>query len=183
MILNKSYLITLIVLLISCSSFAKVGKKQMPIMPIPSHIENTEVANFSNKVLPKTMAEADSSRGVVAKIIDNSLSYWWENSDFKKTSVGQVAEKIENNIKADINLSGNQNGKNEHKISFRVLAAQALAKLEYKGWFKGAIKYDAKKANAEAEVLENLSNNKDLVITHTVTTSENKSQLSLRWNW
>ncbi len=38
-------------------------------------------------------------------------------------------------------------------------------------------------ANAEAELMENLANNKDLVISHSVSSAESKSQLSLRWNW
>lgn len=163
---------------------AKVDVKKTNPLVLPANVYNSEAAQFSNSVLPKTISQSESSKTVVSKIIDNSLSYIWNNSELKKTSVGQVADKIENQMKADISLGQPGLDSKEHKLSFRVMAAQALAKLEYKGWFKGAIKYDAKNANAEAEVLENLSNNKDLVITHSVNkANENNSQLSLRWNW
>ena len=86
-------------------------------------------------------------------------------------------------MQAEVNLGSTGAEKTEHKFSFKVLAAQALAKIEYIGWVKAALKYDAKSANAQAELMENLSNNKDLVISHSVGNSESKSQLSLRWNW
>ena len=60
---------------------------------------------------------------------------------------------------------------------------QALAKIEYKGWVRAGLNYDAKAAKTEAEVLESISENKEFVVSQSVTASENKSQVSLRWNW
>jgi hypothetical protein len=96
--------------------------------------------------------------------------------------LGNAADQLQNKMKAEVNL-GSTDNKTEHKLSIKLLAMQALAKLEYKGWIKAAINYNAKAKTAEAEVLENLSNNKDLIISHSVTSTESKSQLSLRWNW
>jgi hypothetical protein len=151
------------------------------IMPHPD-TDNSR-AQFSERVLPKSLTAADSSQSVVSKIIDNSLAYWWDNSELKNTSMGQVAETVQNKMKAEIDFGTSGEKKTDHKLSLKLLAMQALAKIEYKGWFKGAINYDVKAAAAQAEILENLSNNKDLVISHSITASENKSQLSLRWNW
>lgn len=160
--------------------------KEMPLLTMPISNEDS-IRNISDSILPKSLTTADSSRTVVSKIIDNSLAYWWNNSEFKNTSVGRAATTIEKNMKADLDLgttsNSMSNAKTDHKISFKVLAMQALAKLEYKGWFRGAINYNVKAATAEAEVLENLSNNKDLVISHSISANENKSQLSLRWKW
>ena len=89
----------------------------------------------------------------------------------------------EKKMQAEVNLGATGPEKTEHKFSFKVLAAQALAKIEYIGWVKAALKYDLKSANAEAELMENLANNKDLIISHSVSSAESKSQLSLRWNW
>lgn len=163
---------------------ARVTKsKSMPILIMPHADTDTTAADFSENVLPKSLTTADSSRSVVTKIIDNSLAYWWNNSEMKNTSVGQAAEAVQNKMKAEMDLGSSGQNQVGHKLSFKLLAMQALAKLEYKGWFKGALNYDAKSQSAEAEILENLSNNKDLVISHSVTSNENKSQLSLRWNW
>lgn len=178
--------LSFITCLIFMVSFANAGDRQpksMPLLVMPHAETDMAAAQFSEKVLPKSMAATDSSGSVVGKIIDNSIAYWWNNSEMKNTSVGQAAEAVQNKMKAEMDLGTSGQNKVGHKLSLKVLAMQALAKLEYKGWFKGALNYDAKSKTAEAEILENLSNNKDLVISHSVTTNENKSQLSLRWNW
>lgn len=177
---------SLILFMVFMSSFgwARSHVQQMQIleMPLSGEAESAE-KTFSNKVLPKSLTSADSSQTVVSKIIDNSLAYWWENSELKNTSVGQVAKKIEENMNAEVNLGTSGDTKTEHKLSLKVLAMQALAIIEYRGWTKAAINYNAKAAKAEIEIFENLSNNKDLIISHSVTALEKKSQLSLRWNW
>lgn len=178
-------LITL-VLFLSSSGWAYNSIKQMQLLVMPTSnfgSGNYSDQLYSNKILQKSMTAADTSQTVVAKIIDNSLTYWWNNSDLKNTSVGKVANTIEQNLKAEVDMGTSGENKTDHKVSLSVLVLQALAKIEYKGWVKAAINYDVKAAKAEVEVLENLSNNKDLVISHSITANENKSQLSLRWNW
>ncbi len=180
--------LSLFTFMVVLSSFgwARTDIKEMQLLVMPSSglIDgHSEEKIFSDKVLPKSLTAADSSRSVVSKIIDNSLAYWWDNSDLKKTQAGQVATRIEENMKTEIDFGASRGGKTDHKISLKVLAMQALAKLEYNGWINAALNYDAKSATTEMEVLENLSNNKDLVISHSITANENKSQLSLRWNW
>lgn len=167
---------------------ARVNSKKMKHLVMPEAVSNDEVAEgslsetISDKILPKNMTSVDNSQSVVSKIVDNSLMYWWDNSSLKRSAAGRAVTTIEKKMKAEVDL-GSSDSEVDHKLSFRVLAAQALAKLEYTGWFKAALNYDARSSTAEAEVLENLQNNKDLVITHSVTRGENKSQLSLRWNW
>lgn len=178
------------IFVLSSLGWTRTDIKKMPLLIMPpsgieagtSNGESSE-KKFSDRVLPKSLTAADSSQTVVSKIIDNSLAYWWDNSELKNTSVGQAATKIEENMKTEVDLGTSGDSKTDHKISLKVLAMQALAKIEYKGWTKAAINYDAKAAKAELEFFENLSNNKDLVVSHSVTAAENKSQLSLRWNW
>jgi hypothetical protein len=157
-------------------------RSMKPLIMPHADTDNTK-AQFANRVLPKSLTAADSSQSVVSKIIDNSLAYWWDHSDLKNTSIGQAAETVQNKMKAEISLGDAGENITDHKVSFKLLAMQALAKIEYRGWFKAAINYDAKAAAAQAEILENLSHNKDLVISQSITANENKSQLSLRWNW
>ena len=108
----------------------------------------------------------------------------WNNSEFKNTSVGRTATQIEKNLKVEANLGRlEKNSPAEHRISLKFLAAQTLAKLEYRGWIQAALNYNARSAVTEAEVLENISNNKDLVVSHSISGKERKSKLSLRWNW
>lgn len=180
----KRLLVTLtICLLAGPSSFAKATVTNTKRLYLPELTsEESAVANVSNHIT-NSLTEADSSRSVVSKIIDSSLTYWWENSGIKDTSMGKAATQVESKMRADVSLGSTGAEKTEHKFSFRVLAAQALAKIEYIGWVKAALKFDAKNSQASAEVFENLSNNKDLVISQSVSSAESKSQVSLRWNW
>jgi hypothetical protein len=176
-----------LVLLFGFSAQAKFDLFLTQKLTLPQKIElpPSAIVEVSNKV-NQSLTAADSSRTVVTKIIDSSLSYWWDTSGIKNTSMGQAVEVVEHKMRADVNLGStvapNANT-TQHKLSFRLLAAQALAKVEYLGWFKGAVKYNARSATAEAEILENLANDKDLVVSHSVSPAESKSQLSLRWNW
>lgn len=154
---------------------------------MPENVQElSTVTHISNKVV-NSIDVTDNSKTVVNKIVDNSVMYWWDNSGIKNTNVGRAVETVQNKMKADVNLGSTQGqdvkNSTQHKLSFRVLAAQALAKIEYYGWFKAAFKYDAKSATSEAEVLENLSNNKDLVVSHSVNKNESRSQISLNWKW
>lgn len=153
----------------------------MPYLVMPELAANNE-KSFSEEVLPKSMTEADSSQSVVSKIIDNSLSYWWNHSELKQTSVGRAAEQVQNHLKGEVNFNTGE-AKTEHKISFKLLAMQALAKIEYSGWIQAAFHYDIKAAKAEAEIVESLSSNKDLLLSHSIAENESESKLSLRWKW
>lgn len=178
---------TTIILLFSLSAEAKFDIFMTKKLDMPQNIENPGViASVSNKVV-NSIEASDTSGMVVNKIVDSSVMYWWDNSGIKNTKVGQTVENVQNKMRADVNLgatgSHSQHNATQHKLSLRLLAAQALAKIEYLGWFKGAFKYDMKNAVAEAEVIENLNNNKDLVVNHSVSKDESKSAVSLRWSW
>jgi len=156
-------------------------------LDMPQNVQPpSAIANVSNKVV-NSIDRTDSSNIVVNKIIDNSVMYWWDNSGIKNTRMGQAVETAQNKMRADVNLGSTgadtQQNATQHKLSLRLLAAQALAKIEYFGWFKAAFKYDMKNSIAETEVYENLDNNKDLVVSHAISKDEEKSQVSLRWNW
>lgn len=176
-----------LVMLFGFSAQAKFDLFLTQKLTLPQKVEMppSAISEVSNKV-NQSLTSADSSRTVVTKIIDSSLSYWWDTSGIKNTSMGQAVEVVEHKMRADVNLGSTTSADanaTQHKLSFRLLAAQALAKVEYLGWFKGAVLYNARSSTAEAEILENLANNKDLVVSHSVSPAESKSQLSLRWNW
>lgn len=148
--------------------------------------DQNALVTVSNKAA-NSLSVTDSSGTVVSKIVDSSLMYWWDNSGIKNTRMGQAVETVQNKMRIDANLGSTGSDKNhnavQHKVSLKLLAAQAIAKIEYLGWFRGSINYDTKTSTAEAEIYENLNNNKDLVVTHSVASQESKSQVSLRWNW
>lgn len=174
------------VLLFTVMTALTVWGEEVLVMPSSDYeIHRNSKIEFNKKVQPKSLTAADSSQTVVSKIIDNSLAYWWEHSEMKNSAIGQTATQLEEKMKAEVALgaSGSSTERTDHRLSLKLLAMQALAKIQYIGWTRAEINYDAKASRAEVEVLENISNNKDLVISHSITSLENKSQLSLRWNW
>ncbi len=173
-----------LVLAISLASQAKVKLKNTKRLVLPTDISQPLISAETNqKLLPKSITAEDSGSNVVSKIVDNSLSVWWDQSPMRQTSVGRAAEKIEKNMKAEVDFGKSEATPAGHKLSVKLLAMQALARLEYKGWVRAAINYDARAARTETEVLENLAKNKDLVLSHTFSSAETKSQVSLRMNW
>lgn len=140
-------------------------------------------AETSQKILPKNIEQGESGSSVISEIIDNSFSLWWEKSPVKQTSLGQVAEKVDKKLKTEVSLGKSTDQKTEHKISVKVLAMQALAKLEYKGWVRAGLNYDARAAKTQAEVLESISAHQDLKLSHSMSSDGNMSQVSWVLNW
>lgn len=146
----------------------------------PFWTEKTSQRIFSANITPN-----DSGTSAASKIADNTFSYWWETSEVKKTAIGRTADNLDKKLKTEVNLgtSSSSSAKTEHKLSIKLLAMQALAKIEYKGWVRAGLNYDAHAAKTEAQLLENISANNDLVLSHSISATENKSQVSLLWNW
>ncbi len=180
----RFFLILLLALGAGTNSFAQVDIKNTKVLILPvDQSEPILSAENSLRLQPKKMAPGDSSQSVMMEMIDNSVSLLWEKSAIKTTAVGQVADKVEKNLKTEVSLGRSADKKIEHKISVKLLAMQALAKIEYKGWVRAGLNYDARAAKTEAELIENLSEHNELALTQSVTAIENKSQVSFRWNW
>ena len=187
--MNKSILMTLAVLiqLMLCSfassaygQYVNVKKTHKLVLPNDVHQESfMDVIN--TEILPDQMTAGETEEQIFTKMADKSISYYWKVTALRKTAVGRAAEAIEKNMKVEGGFKDTQNV--EHKFSFKILAVQALAKIEYKGWIKAAFNYDAKSEQTKAEIIESISNNNEIVISHAVQNSINQSELSMRWNW
>ena len=182
----KSLLLFMFILTIAsgfnCWSQVRISCAKNLVLPadVSEPMMTTETAR---RLQPKSVAAGDSESSVISKIADNSLSFLWDNSGFKNTSVGRAAEKVEKNLKMEMNFTDSSPSKTQHKFAFKILALQALAKLEYKGWLNAALNYNARSALAEAEVSEKIFKQQDFVFTFASTREETKSQVALRWNW
>lgn len=180
-IISSIFLMLTMILTVATAS-AKVDIQKTKRLYMPDKKEDVLISEaFTLKVQPKQIAPDESSKKVLSKMVDNSLSYYWENSQLRYSPVGKTAEAVEKKVNLEANYKDENNI--EHKVSFKVLAMQALAKIEYKGWVNAFLNYDMKSARAEAALVEALSSKNDLVLSHAVTHSEQKSELSLRWKW
>ncbi len=183
MSLIKVTSLLLLTLAICETGWSKVNMRKTRNLVMPIDITTPWIsAETSEKIQPKSVAADESAASIVSKIADNTLSLWWDTSPVRNTQIGRAAEKVEKNLKTEVSFK-EKNSRTEHKISFKVLAMQALAKLEYKGWVNAAINYDARAEKTEAEVSEKIFTKQDLVISHAMSKEENKSQVAWRWNW
>jgi hypothetical protein len=179
-----SYVLVLITVISGSTGWSEVIYSKTQNLILPADVsEPIMTAETSRRLQPKSAAPGDSGSSVLSQIADNSLSFLWDRSGIKNTSVGRVAEKVEKNLKTEMNFTDSSPRKTQHKITFKVLAMQALAKLEYTGWLTAALNYDVRAASAEAEISEKLSNQQVFVMTLASTREETKSQVALRWNW
>ncbi|MFZ3230952.1 MAG: hypothetical protein WA160_12160 [Pseudobdellovibrio sp.] len=184
MIALKALSLFVIALAISSKCLCKVSISKTKVLVMPTDISTPLLsAETSQKIQPKVIAPNESGSEVVSKIADNSFSLWWENTPMRNTTIGQAANTVEKKMNAEVSFKDNSEQKTEHKISFKILAMQALAKLEYKGWFKGGINYDAKASTAQAEVFERIFDREDIVLSHAMSPIESRSQVSLRFDW
>jgi len=174
----------LLALVIGPKCWCKVNLKKTKRLIMPVDVSEPVLsAETSQRLLPKTIEQNESGRSVISKIADNSFGVWWETTPMRYTSVGQAADKAEKKMKTEVSFNDNTEAKTEHKITFKVLAMQTLAKIEYTGWIRAALNYDAKASKSEAEVVERIFDKQDIVISHAVTPLESRSQLSLRFDW
>lgn len=168
----------------SLKGWSEVNLQETHKLDLPQDISEPFISSETSKKLqPKTVGVGESGSSVFSKIADNSLALIWESSNLKRTAIGQAAEKVEKNLKTEMSFTDNSPNKTQHKFSFKVLALQALAKMEYKGWLNAAINYDAKASKTEAEISEKIFDRQDIVFSHAMTPDEVKSQVALRWSW
>jgi len=164
--------------------YARVDYSKTKPFVIPLFVSEEEAYTTQEikGLLPADITPQSDGKMVMNKIADRSLQLWWNKSHFKHTSVGRVAESVERKLRADVSLQGSSEHSIEHKFSLQVLAAQAVAKIEYVGWVKAAFRYYSREAKTETQLYETIYD-KDLVLTHTVASEENMSSLQIRWNW
>lgn len=164
--------------------WSKVNLSKTEVLVMPQDVsEPLMTAETSLKILPQKLEPNESGSQVISKMADNSFGLWWDNTPLRNTTVGQAADTVEKKMKAEVTFQDSSEQKTEHKVSFKILAMQTLAKLEYSGWIKAALNYDARLSKTEAEISEKFFLKEDIVVSHAVTPAENRSQVSLRFGW
>ena len=185
------FLVSLI-LMITCSKC--LAKSREPsVQKVPKDFAATfvfPVGNVTPKITQKDVAEIiptnmqpTSDPGQVAgRVADRGLNYWLNSPAMKDSTLVRVVDETQQKLKTDVEVQGAEN-EVKHKFSFRVEAFQALAKLEYTGWLKAAVNYDAKVAETNIQLSEKVFTNKDLTLTHKGNSKEALSMVGLGWNF
>lgn len=161
---------------------AKVNVAKTKKLELPAKAGAESMAYlFTVEILPDQVAPDETTKSMLTKMADNGLSLYWKNSPLRHSAAGKAVETAEK--KLNVEAVYQDDNKVSHRFNFKVLAIQALAKFQYTGWVNAALNYDLKAARAEAEVTEALSDKNDLVLSHEMSNTEQKSAVSLKWKW
>lgn len=174
----------LILLGFSCTCPAKVDLKStkrlvIPVDNVTPRITSADVA----RVVPLDLRQGDSEGTVFSRIADRGFSLWFNSSFVKNSKLGQMAERAQEKLKTDVVVPSQVPNGISHKFSFRVEAFQALAKLEYTGWLKASVNYDAKASCTDILFKEKVLEDKDLVVSHKASKEEGLSMVGLAWSF
>lgn len=161
---------------------AKVNLAKTKKLELPAKTGAESMTDiFTVEILPDKVVPGETTQSFLTKMADNSLALYWRNSPLRYSQAGKAVEAAEK--KLNVEAVYQDDNQISHRFNFKVLAIQALAKIQYTGWVNAALNYDLKAARAAAEVTEQLSDKNDLVLSHEVSSTEQKSAVSLKWKW
>ncbi len=167
-----------------CKCFAKIDLDATKPLLIPvDHVTPQITQKDVGEIIPTDVDSTQSTGSMMSRIADRSFQYWYNNSGFKDSAVGRVAESTQEKLKTDVVVPSSSASGVTHKFSFKIEAFQALAKMEYTGWIKAMIDYNARAAQTDFSVSEKLFKDKDLVVSHSLSAREGMSSMGLRWSF
>lgn len=169
---------------IQCLCWARVDLHSTKILIIPEDKVTPKVTSADvAKIVPLDLRQGDDESTVLTRIADRSISMWFNSAAVKATTLGRIAETAQEKLKTDVIVPASSPKGVSHKFSFKVEALQALAKLEYTGWLKAAINYDAKTSNTDILLKDRIFSNKELIVSHKASKEQGLSMVGLAWSW
>jgi hypothetical protein len=169
----------------------KVNKvKKVEVKPVakrlvaPVDVTQKITSKDVEKIIPTDVALTSTSGNILTRIADRGFNMWFNSEAVQSSVFGRFAQRTQEKLKTDVVI---QEAKGEdkvsHKFSFRLEAFQALAKIEYTGWLKADVNYDAKEAATNVQVKEKVFDDKNLVLMHKGSSKEALSMVGLDWSF
>ncbi|WII72241.1 hypothetical protein QJS83_17395 [Bdellovibrio sp. 22V] len=168
----------------TCACWGKVDIRTTKRLIIPKDTVTPKLTKEDvAKVIPLDIKEGDSTGQVMNRIADRSFNLWFNSSAVKSSAIGRLAEETQEKLKTDVVVPASTAKGISHKFSFRIEAFQALAKIEYTGWLKAAVNYDAKSSETNIFFKEKVLENKDLIVSHKADKTQGLSMVGLAWSF
>lgn len=155
---------------------------------IPQKMDITDsFADGLNQSVPGYIPPSQSEAEVMKFFGDKMIQNWLSSAAVKSSSFGKAASTMEKAMKVEASISGSPAAPGQktidHRFSFQYLALQSQARMDYSGWTHAHFRHDSRVSETTMELSERVFKNKDLVLNHTKTPSENRSSLGVRWSW
>ncbi len=177
-------LLTLLTVLISQVALAKVNVANTRPVQLPiAAASNAWTYSDVQQIIPTGMSGSNDAGYVASQIGDHAFQSFWNSPRMKNSSVGRTANKVQESMKTEMVVKSDDKNSVDHKITFQVLALQAISKLQYTGWINAEVNFDARAQQTNVELTEKVFKDKDFVISHSATTTQDLSSVGLRWNW
>lgn len=136
-------------------------------------------------VIPvEDLKNESTSTGVERKIIDHSLSSFFNSPYMKSTEVGKTATKVEKNMQSNVSFGGDAPQAIHHNLKIEMKPTQSKACVEYTGLTNANLTYNVAASETNLEVKERLSLLKtQFVYNWQAKPSDTRNVVSMRWIW
>jgi len=136
-----------------------------------------------SKILPASLSPVANGEDVAAQIFDHSVSNFFNQEHIRNTSIGRAAKSVEETMKAEVALGGDEPESTQHNLKFQMKATQTKASMEYRGITNAELSYSVTSRSTDLEIFEPLGENSRLVYHHSTRPDEKRDVLSLRLNF
>jgi hypothetical protein len=137
-----------------------------------------------SEIIPLDMHPTNNSSEIFSQVADRSMKTIMNSKTVRKSYLGQTATIVEKKMKQAVIIGASDDPEAvQHKLNFNHQAFQATAQVEYTGVTNAALKYKIDESKLALELFEKVATGQDLVVSHSISPSDNLSQVSYRWNF
>lgn len=137
----------------------------------------------ASKFIPLDMQPCHDSSLVFARMADKSMQTMFNSVEFRQSSLGAATVAVEESLKTEVSVKKASPSSIEHKVRFDVQAFQSLAQIRYSGYANAAVKYFVGNEKLSLELSEKMSSRSDLILSHSIESSNRLSQVIMQWSF
>lgn len=136
------------------------------------------------KIMPSDMDPRWNMTQASGRILDHSLSNFFNSESVRNSSLGRSAHQIDKSMSGGVSMGGTEPDTITHEVKFEMRASQARAQLAYSGLTNAQLSYQAVDSKLDLEVRESVEMiGTQLVYNHIAQNGDNTDMLSMRWAW
>jgi hypothetical protein len=166
---------------IAISTPSKIFYKDQGAAISPDLISDFHAIRFSEtkidaaKLIPQDLKPSEDQNDVFSKVADKSLNSWFNSDEMRSTSLGKAATTVEQELQQEIIIQTED--RIQHKFNFNVQAFQAMAQIQYRGFFNSALRYRMAQSKFDLEISRQMFGDKELLLS----ANSDSSQVAVRW--
>ncbi|HPI41717.1 MAG TPA: hypothetical protein PLJ21_12985 [Pseudobdellovibrionaceae bacterium] len=135
------------------------------------------------QIVPTDINPSSDPHSVIGRIADRGINYWLNSPEMKNAPFVKSTKEMQEKLKTDVVVKGARKNDIDHKFTMSYEAFQALAKVEYKGWFKASVDYKPGEERTQVSIREKILKDKELIFHQSFKKDESSSMIGLGWNW